>query len=198
MKTPALVLLALGLATTAVAQTTAPTPAVTPRLPGTPSVPSATPRNPPAPVVTPRLPANPPATPTTPPTRESGAGSPAGAGVVVPQTGAAGAGGGAAMRDPKRVACKEVRLSWLATTDTLSRGPETIAIVKNEAGASGIRFFVDRNGAIVGVKTWTNYGGVMNSSTIPGMPKIDWVDCHDSDPIGGIWVEYADASTFGP
>ncbi len=99
--------------------------------------------------------------------------------------------------ETRRLDCKEVRLSWLAG-DQLARGPELVTVVRNEGGASGIQFYVDKDGVVTGVKTWSTVGGVTNAQTIPGLPKIDWVECHDSEPIGGIWVEYFDSSRFGP
>ena len=120
---------------------------------------------------------------------------------------AAGAGGAVAavpgLGQPfaiTRVACDEVRFVW----PSLSGGtggfgaPESVVVVKNEVGNTGIRFIVDRaTGETVGIQTWRELAGT-TMTTIPGAARVDWIGCQDADPIGGIVVEWVDVRSLVP
>ena len=91
------------------------------------------------------------------------------------------------------VACEEIRIHVFAGGDVYARGPESQVVVKDEAGNTGIRFFIDRrSGQITAIHTWESLAG-MNVTTLPGTARIDWVNCHDAE--GGIHVEYVDAAS---
>lgn len=99
----------------------------------------------------------------------------------------------------RRMACDEVRFAWqTAGGAELGFVTESELVVKNEAGTTGIRFIVDRSrGVTIGVQTWKELAG-RTVTTIPSAARIDWVNCQDADPIGGIVVEWVDARTMIP
>ena len=99
----------------------------------------------------------------------------------------------------RRMACDEVRFSWqTGGAAELGFVNESELVVKNEGGTTGIRFIVDRaRGVTIGVQTWKELAG-KTVTTIPSAARVDWIDCQDADPIGGIVVEWVDARTMIP
>lgn len=145
----------------------------------------------------PAQPATPQATPAPSQSGGSGAGE-QGAAVVAGDVIAAVPGEGSPYAI-RRMACDEVRFSW-QTAGAVELGfvNESELVVRNEAGTTGIRFIVDRaRGVTIGVQTWKELAG-KTVTTIPTAARIDWVNCQDADPIGGIVVEWVDARTMIP
>lgn len=90
----------------------------------------------------------------------------------------------------RRVACEQIRISWLLAGFPSS---ENEVVVKNEVGNTGLRFLVDRkNGRIVGMQAWRELAG-MTVTIIPAGARLDWVNCQDAQPVGGILIEWVDA-----
>jgi hypothetical protein len=99
----------------------------------------------------------------------------------------------------KHVTCDRIVLRWMVQNQ-FATGPESIVVVEDRAGTTGVRFFVDRQHSVVTqVETWEEVGGIVNTTSLPGTPRIDYVNCVPaSDPIGGITIEYFDAKDWTP
>lgn len=100
----------------------------------------------------------------------------------------------------RHMACDEVRFitPHAPGADGITWGPESVVVVKNEAGTTGIRFFVNREtGETVGVQTWRELAG-RTVTSIPAAARVDWVNCQDADPMGGIIVEWVDVRSLMP
>jgi len=92
----------------------------------------------------------------------------------------------------RHVTCDRIELRWIYEGQ-FTVGPESIVLVLDRAGTTGIRFFVDReHSQVTHVESWEEVGGIVNTTSIPGSPRIDYVNCIPaSDPIGGITLENA-------
>ena len=100
----------------------------------------------------------------------------------------------------RHLACDEVRfvIPAAAGVSGIAASPESVVVVKNEGGTTGIRFVVDRQtGATAGIQTWRNLAG-MTVTTLPAAVRVDWVNCQDAEPMGGIVVEWVDVRAILP
>ena len=95
----------------------------------------------------------------------------------------------------EHVACDQVVLTWpTASSAPLSGIGASSVTVRDEGGTSGLRFFVDRahGGALLAVQTFRETAGVADATTLPGVPRVDYVGCSDGDTLGGIVLEWYD------
>lgn len=100
----------------------------------------------------------------------------------------------------RHLACDEVRfvIPAAAGVSGIAASPESVVVVKNEGGTTGIRFVVDRQtGATAGIQTWRDLAG-MTVTTLPAAARVDWVNCQDAEPMGGIVVEWVDVRAILP
>lgn len=100
----------------------------------------------------------------------------------------------------RHLSCDEVRfvIPVAAGVSGIAASPESVVVIENEGGTTGVRFIVDRRtGETVGVQTWKELAG-LTMTTIPAAARVDWVNCQDAQPAGGIVVEWVDARTMIP
>lgn len=100
----------------------------------------------------------------------------------------------------RRVACDKIQLVWMSPTGSVFNNAASVVVVEDDGGTSGVRFFVDReHGTIVATQAWREpAGNVRGLTTLPGSPRIDYVDCREGETEGGISVEYYDAKDSLP
>jgi hypothetical protein len=100
----------------------------------------------------------------------------------------------------RRVACDKIQLVWMSPSGSIFNNAASVVVVEDGGGTSGVRFFVDReHGTIVATQAWREpAGNVRGLTTLPGSPRIDYVDCREGETEGGISVEYYDAKESLP
>lgn len=98
----------------------------------------------------------------------------------------------------RRVACRSVQLVVIQNGPIIAN-PASSVVVENEQGHSGLAIYVNREtGQMVAVTAWRDDSGVRSQTTLPGSPRIDYVDCQPGLTEGGIVIDYYDAKTSLP
>jgi hypothetical protein len=101
----------------------------------------------------------------------------------------------------RHVMCDKIQLVWVSNANQVVAGPASVVVVDNKQGHTGVRFFVNRDHfEIVATQAWEDSaGGVRELTTLPGAPRIDYVDCQsDAANEGGIWIDYVDVKNALP
>lgn len=94
----------------------------------------------------------------------------------------------------KRLACEKIVLT---SFENEVASPAAVVTVENEVGNTGIRFLM-KDDRVMAVEAWDEVAGRRTTTVLPGLPRIDYVGCVDADPLGGIVVQYVDASSMLP
>lgn len=97
----------------------------------------------------------------------------------------------------EHVSCDRVVLTWpTASAGGLGGLGATSVTLRDEGGTSGLRFFVDRahGGALLAVQTFREASGFADATTLPGVPRVDYVGCSDGETLGGIVLEWYDVN----